>query len=100
MSAFLSTLETIGADIKKGLEEAAKVVGEVIADGSVVLEDIAEVLQSLEAAGVQPSQISQALVQATATQSALRQHAVKTQSALRQYAVKTAAALTPGSIPA
>jgi len=71
--SFLSVLKTIEADVTKGLEVAAPIVGTFVPAAGPILSEIAEVLLVLEGAGANTQTNISGLVQAVATVSAVKQ---------------------------
>jgi len=74
--SLLKTLETIGADILKGVEVAAPIIVDFVPKAAPILEEILTVIADLEAKGITVTQPQMSgLVQAMATTSAIKQAA-------------------------
>jgi hypothetical protein len=74
--SLLSILKTIEADVTKGFEVAAPIIGSFVPAAGPVLVEIGNVLAALEGVNstATPEQLSP-VVQAVATASAVKQHA-------------------------
>jgi hypothetical protein len=71
--SFLSILETIGKDVLAGIAVAAPVIGEFVPKAGPILAEVATIISDLEGATTPTTAQTSALVQATATASAVKQ---------------------------
>lgn len=76
MKSFLHVIATIGADILKGVEIAAPIVGAFVPAVGPILTEVAQIISALEAKGQEVNQAQlAAIINAVSTAQAVKQSA-------------------------